>query len=518
MPALEAIGRTNTLRAVTGDLQKFAQDQRNQGLREREFALKEQAVKSNLADVEFKRQQAQEQAKIANKPIPVEMISNAFPVPEVAQYAQKFASALGYVEDINGVPTIRAGKAKEIYGLLHQGDHPQVISGITVNHYRSQVSQIKTQLAELQQSGKDLSKDKNAAALTQALKQAQMGLVSSLENADRLDTYSGYVKQGYAPENVQKAMETGDMSLLGEPAQESSKVPSALRSFEMAHYGGTLSTDERSSLVGSGQYEKDYKQFQLDTKTSSYDIPQEGIDNMVDAVASGQEATANIPKRGKTFSAVESGVLEKYPKFNFTMNNANSKYRSDSNILRSAGLVNAALPRVYSLLDKAKELENTFGVPALDKPLNALKREAGSEKVVDFESLRNAMLFEVNTALSGSSVPSDYRIKIELENMKSGLTLGQQIASISNLVSALQARKDASTMNAYPMSVVRGEETLDQWRKREERESQSTLNSYKNNSKESGGGRVKVVSPDGQVGSIPESQLEEALSNGYRRQ
>jgi hypothetical protein len=154
------------------------------------------------------------------------------------------------------------------------------------------------------------------------------------------------------------------------------------------------------------------------------------------------------------------------------MNDANDKYRNDANILRSSGLVAAALPRVNDLYRKAMDLTNKTNLPILDKRINDVRKAVGSEAVTEFESLRNAVLFEVNTALSGSSVPSDYRIKIELENLESGMTFGQQIKSINNLISALQARADAATMMAYPLDVVRGQRSLDQWRKDQEAEAE----------------------------------------------
>jgi len=257
------------------------------------------------------------------------------------------------------------------------------------------------------------------------------------------------------------------------------------------------------------EYEEAFKRYQMDTKVSSYDIPEEQMDILADAIGNGQQATKQIPKRGKTFASVSAKVLEKYPKFNFTMNDANAKYRNDSNILRSAGLVNAIMPRIQDLYQKGKNLENTFGVPALDKPLNAIKKEFGSELVMDFESLRNAIMFEANTALSGSSVPSDYRIKLELENLASGFTLGQQIKSIENLSSALIARKEASTMMAYPLDVVRGEKTLDAWRKEVERESKMSMNDYP---KEESGG-LSVIAPDGKTYTFK----DEKSANAFRK-
>jgi hypothetical protein len=87
--------------------------------------------------------------------------------------------------------------------------------------------------------------------------------------------------------------------------------------------------------------------------------------------------------------------------------------------------------------------------------------------VSDFESLRNAVIQEVNTALTGSSTASDFRIRLEMENLKSGMTVRQQMASIDNLMSALEARKDAAYAVPYPWEVVRGETTMEQWKQKQ---------------------------------------------------
>lgn len=181
-------------------------------------------------------------------------------------------------------------------------------------------------------------------------------------------------------------------------------------------------------------------------------------------IADGQLSMKQVSKRGLTQSQVIGQVKQMYPKFDFIKSDANYNYMNNSNILRATGLAAAAMPRVYDLYSKMEGLKNTFGVPLLDEPWNKARKALGSKEVTDFESLRNAIIQEVNTALSGSSTASDYRIKLELENLKSGMTVGQQMASVGNLISALQARQDASTMVVYPWEVVRGEKTMEQWK------------------------------------------------------
>ena len=219
---LEAIGRTNTLRAVTGDLRDMARQNRQDALQEKQFALKEKAVNSELANQALKRQTAQEEAKIKNKPIPIDSIRGVFQTPAAADYAQKLATAMGAVEDIGGVPTIRAGTAKEIYEVLNDPQHMKVIGNLNIQHYRNQVGQLQEQLNEMQQGGKDLSNDKKAMTIAQQLKQAQQGLLSSLEETDRVSTYMDLIEQGYDVGKVQQAMQSGDMSVLGTPSGDAS--------------------------------------------------------------------------------------------------------------------------------------------------------------------------------------------------------------------------------------------------------------------------------------------------------
>jgi len=93
-----------------------------------------------------------------------------------------------------------------------------------------------------------------------------------------------------------------------------------------------------------------------------------------------------------------------------------------------------------------------------------LRKQFGSTKVSDYNSLRNAIIQEVNTALSGTSVASDFRIHLENENLRDSMTPAQLAESIKNLISALDARTDASTAEMYPLEVVQGTITMDQWK------------------------------------------------------
>jgi hypothetical protein len=72
---------------------------------------------------------------------------------------------------------------------------------------------------------------------------------------------------------------------------------------------------------------------------------------------------------------------------------------------------------------------------------------------------------EVNTALSGSATGSDLRVNIELQNLKSARSPQQLIGAINNLYEALSTRLDVDLSPIYPIEVVRGEKTLNQYKK-----------------------------------------------------
>lgn len=188
-------------------------------------------------------------------------------------------------------------------------------------------------------------------------------------------------------------------------------------------------------------------------------------DSLAQMFIRGTFAPSMLSKRGMLQQTVFPKVTAMYPNFDFNKAEANYRYMVNPANLRSIGLVQAARPRVEDLITKAQNLQNLTNVPVLDKPMNEVRKAVGNVPVADFESLRNAILQEINTALAGSSTQSDYRIKLEMENFNSGRTINQLKAAGNNLLAALDARTDASTATPYPWDVVRGERTVEQWHK-----------------------------------------------------
>lgn len=218
--------------------------------------------------------------------------------------------------------------------------------------------------------------------------------------------------------------------------------------------------------------------FQFNNTTQRYDIPvgpphpirsqvpninintatPEQAKGEADSIARGLMAPNTfLSKRGQAMTQIRQEVRNLYPNFNFNKAEANYKYMVNPNNLRTIGLVKATMPRVDDLMMKVDAIANKAGLPFIDQPLNKARAAVGNVPVVDYESLRNAIIQEVNTALSGSSVATDYRVKLELENLGSNRTPAQLKAAITNLKSALEARSDASLAIPFSWEDVRGE-------------------------------------------------------------
>ena len=231
--------------------------------------------------------------------------------------------------------------------------------------------------------------------------------------------------------------------------------------YDKEKHGQVMSTSLSRTAVYNSEQELERQRRRKQAIMEGIDI-----DKTANAIANGQAALSTIAQtRGMPIREwLRSEVLQDYPNFNFNMSEANMKYRTNSSNIRAAALAQAALPRVEDLYVKVQDLNNVTGIPLLDTPLNVLRKQFGSTKVSDYNSLRNAIIQEVNTALSGTSVASDFRIHLENENLRDSMTPAQLAESIKNLISALDARTDASTAEMYPLEVVQGTITMDQWK------------------------------------------------------
>jgi hypothetical protein len=199
---------------------------------------------------------------------------------------------------------------------------------------------------------------------------------------------------------------------------------------------------------------------QLDVKSKDIDVGA-----IADAIGEGQDArTAVKGSMGNPVaSKAQSLVLKKYPKFNFNMSDANYKWKQSQTNQRTINFVGGSLPRVEALANQLSALKNT-DIPAINAVMRQVSIQTGRPEYTNFESNRNAIVQEINTALSGSATGSDMRIKIELENLQSSRSPQQIIGAVNNLREALIARLDVDLSDIYPLEVVQGKKTLEEYK------------------------------------------------------
>jgi hypothetical protein len=197
-------------------------------------------------------------------------------------------------------------------------------------------------------------------------------------------------------------------------------------------------------------------------------VQTEGIDiaSLAQSIADGQDAPTAIKGSmgNPVASKVKTEVLKKYPKFDMMMADANYKWKQSATNQRTINFAGGALPRLGALDDQLAKMPNT-DINTINRIMSVVSKEFGKPEYTNFESNRNAIVQEINTALSGTSQGSDLRIKIELENLKSARSPAQISGAISNLRMALEARMDVDLSPLYPIEVVRGEKSMEQYKK-----------------------------------------------------
>jgi hypothetical protein len=199
----------------------------------------------------------------------------------------------------------------------------------------------------------------------------------------------------------------------------------------------------------------------IDTKNAGMDIS-----SIARAVMDGQDAPIAIKgSMGNPVSTkVKSEVLKTYPKFSFQMADANYQWARSAANQRTIAMIQGALPRVQMLTDQINALGNT-DFPTLNAVMKKVALETGKPQYTSFDANRNAIVQEINTALSGSATSSDMRVRIELENIQSSRSPAQLIGAINNLNEALLSRWESTMDGPYPMEVVRGEMSLADYKK-----------------------------------------------------
>lgn len=198
-----------------------------------------------------------------------------------------------------------------------------------------------------------------------------------------------------------------------------------------------------------------------------FDIKSAGVDEegLAESVANGLQTVSQIKgTMGFPLGAkIQSIVRHKYPKFDFAKNDANYKWQIGTYNQRILNQITGVLPRISMMAEQVNSLPNTT-IPAINEVMRKVSIETGRPEYTNYEANRNAIVQEVNTALSGSAVGSDLRVRLELENLKSARAPEQLKGSLSNLNEALLARLDATTNVPYPLEVVQGHKTMQQFR------------------------------------------------------
>ena len=198
----------------------------------------------------------------------------------------------------------------------------------------------------------------------------------------------------------------------------------------------------------------------MDAKMEGMSIP-----GLAESMGEGKMASEHVRNAfGTPIQAkVETEVRKKYPNFSFIQNDANSKWTQNAANMRTIAMTEAALPRMMALDEQVGKLGNT-DIPRINAVMRIVARETGRPEYTNFEANRNAIVQEINTALSGSATSSDLRIRIELENIQSTRSPAQLAGAIHNLREALISRLDTSLAVPYPLEVVRGEKTLTEFK------------------------------------------------------
>lgn len=241
-----------------------------------------------------------------------------------------------------------------------------------------------------------------------------------------------------------------------------------------------------------------------DEQLKNIDLP-----SLTQAVADGQDAPISIKNtRGANIHAmVKSGVLNQYPKFDFNMADANYKWKQSATNQRTINFVGGALPRLGALDAQLKELPNV-DLNVINRIMRTVLTETGKPAYTNYESNRNAIVQEINTALSGSSQSSDMRLQIELENLKSARSPEQIKGAIENLRAALEARLDVDLSPLYPIEVVRGEKSMSQYKK-------ELYSKYRNDYSNHFGGEQKAQEVGGGT-APPVSALKEGVQRTFK--
>lgn len=179
---------------------------------------------------------------------------------------------------------------------------------------------------------------------------------------------------------------------------------------------------------------------------------------IADKIAHGQANLKDISLRGAGRMKVMNSFFDQYPSGDFNKAEANIKFMQDPQNMKTQAFVIKLLPRFEQLQQKADALKSS-NMPAFNTLANWWGRQIGKPGIVDFDSLKNALVQESESAMTGGSAITDVRLKMGVENIQAANSPSQMAAAIDNYVNALKAKKESAAYILYPWSEVRGEQS-----------------------------------------------------------
>ncbi len=159
---------------------------------------------------------------------------------------------------------------------------------------------------------------------------------------------------------------------------------------------------------------------------------------------------------------VRAMVEENHPGFNYAMNDANVKWYKSAPAMNSIAQVKTVQGRLNTLYTQVDALQN-LDYPALNKISAFVSKQLGHPEYTNYESLRNAMVQEINTALTGSVASTDTRIHLELQNLQAAESPQQIKGALRNLNEAMVARISNIYDGPYPQEVVQGKKSIQEY-------------------------------------------------------
>lgn len=274
MADFEAIGRTQTLRAVTNDIADLATTMRRQDEIKRRGDIMQENIETDIAIKKETLNQARQENKRKNTFVPLDQAGQAFDFPETKTYALQKAQAMGYVEEVGGVQGIRAGNAETFMRMMTNPENKFVgeIAQVRLNAIDSRLKQVNTALTEEKN-------DKKRAELMQTQKQLSSARLATLQGIDQLDKAKDLWGK-FTPESIQKYFATGqqDRSVLvpvktaAEIKADAKKTPTPEQALEDLQSIGKVKAELETIMEGgdvSDELKSKLAQFQINIGSSN---------------------------------------------------------------------------------------------------------------------------------------------------------------------------------------------------------------------------------------------------------